>query len=135
MNVMIDTNVIIDFLGRREPFFENARQIMTLVGNKKVNAYLTASSITDIYYLTRKATGSHIEAKEAIRKLMLGYGVATVDKNDCLKALDTDLSDYEDSLLSICAVKVKATYIITRDIKHFANSRVQAITPDKFVKL
>ncbi len=65
---------------------------------------------------------------------MLGaFQVAGVDKVDCLNALGLDMSDYEDALVSVCAQKVKADYVLTRNTKDYEASPVPALTPDEFL--
>ena len=135
MIVLIDTNVILDYVLLREPFAETAGKCLEQIIIRKEKAYLTASTITDIYYVSRKALQNNEAAKSIISKLLNAFQIAAVDKPDCLKALNADISDYEDALVSVCAQKVKAEWIITRNTKHFQNSSVPAILPDDFLKL
>lgn len=130
-NVTIDTNVVLDKLQKREPWSDAADKIFLLVANKKINASINCSSVTDIYYIYGREKGKAI-ARQAITYLSKLLDFITVDKNDCNKALSSEVDDFEDALLSVCAKKVNAKYIITRDIKDFAKSKVEAITPEEF---
>ena len=75
------------------------------------------------------------ETKSVIAKLLNAFQVAGVDKADCIKALNVDMDDYEDALVSVCAKKVKAEYIVTQNTKNFGNSPVPTIKPADFLKV
>jgi predicted nucleic acid-binding protein len=133
MTVLIDTNVILDYVLKREPFAADALACIERLFIGKAKAWLTASTITDIYYLTRRALRDSAKAKEAVAKLLNAFLVAGVDKSDCLNALDNGIADYEDALVAVCAKKIKAEYIITRNVKDFAKSPVKAVEPKGFL--
>ena len=134
LNVTIDTNIILDALLKREPWHEAAEQIILLSASKKINASISASTVTDIYYIISRKICKP-EAKETILKLSKLMNFTTVDHSDCVKALTTGIDDFEDSLLSVSAAKSKSKYIVTRNAKHFENSKVLPIEPDEFLKL
>ena len=133
MRVLIDTNIVLDSIGNREPFSKVAQEIFLLAASKKLNAALTASTISDIYYLTNKRLKNAGQSIDVLKKLFMLFDIVSVDKNDCLKACNTGMADYEDSLLAVCAVKSKAIYIITRNNKDFVDSPVMPISPDEFL--
>ncbi len=135
MTVLIDTNVILDYVLKREPFAADALTCLDRLIIGKAKVWLTASTITDIYYVTRRTLKDPEKAKTVIAKLLNAFQVSGVDKADCLGALTVGLSDYEDALVSVCAKKVKAEYVITRNVKDFEKSAVPAITPSDFLKL
>ena len=134
MKVMIDTNVVLDSIGSRAPFDKAAQEIFLLAARKKITAAITASTASDIYYLMKKRLQSGEQAAEALKKVFAIFDVVSVDRSDCMKAFDTGMSDYEDSLLAVCASRSKANYIVTRNIKDFKGSPVQEITPDEFLE-
>ncbi len=132
LKVLIDTNVIIDHLTNREPFCEFSEKVIRLCENKKIRGYITASSATDIYYILRKYVGRE-KGIEFLRLLVSIIDVIEVTKSDILKAMEINISDYEDALLSCCASKIKADYIITRNAKDFLNSNVNSISPKELL--
>lgn len=134
MNVLIDTNVILDYILKREPFYLISADCLEKLAADNTKIWLTASTVTDIYYLSRKALGDTGAAKQVIVKLLSVFHIAGVDHADCNKALETDMVDFEDALVSVCAKKISAQYIITRSIKHFNRSSVPAIHSENFVK-
>ena len=135
MNVLIDTNVILDYVLKREPFAQDALACIEKLFSQKAKAWLTASTVTDIYYVTRRALHDAAAAKSVIAKLLNAFQIAGVDRTDCIHALDADKSDYEDALVSVCAKKVKAECIITQNTKHFSRSTVPAVKPADFLKV
>jgi len=119
----------------REPFAQDAMTCLERLIMDKAKVWLTASTITDIYYVTRRALHDAAAAKCAIAKLLNAFLIASVDRTDCVKALDVDMNDYEDALVSVCAKKVKAEYIITRNTKHFHRSSVPAMNPVDYLNM
>ena len=137
MNVLIDTNVILDDILDRAPNAEVARNISQLVTDEIVNGYITANCVTDIFYIVSKSRNETI-ARKVIRNLLLSFGVVSVTGEDCKQALDFPMDDFEDALVVVCAEKAGLTYIVTND-KGFLSSadlNVSAISPiDLLLKL
>lgn len=128
MRIVIDTNVILDALLERKPFFEEAQQIMIACTDDN-RGYITANSLTDIFYVLRKFIGT-AQAKSAIRQLVDLLVIVSVDDNDCINALSLPIDDFEDALMAVCAKKTGIDYIVTRDDK-FLNDKspVKMISP------
>lgn len=114
MNVMIDTNVILDDILNRTPNAETARRITCLVTDEIINGYLTANCLTDIFYVVSK-NRDEITAKKVIMKLLLSFSVVSVTGEDCWQAVDSPLKDFEDALVVVCAEKAALNYIVTND--------------------
>ncbi len=135
MNVLIDTNVILDAVAKRPPFNENAEKIFYLVAKENVTASITANSVTDIYYLIRKRLKNPEEAKLVLLKLFSLFQIIDVTRADCERALELKISDYEDALVVTCAERAKMDYIITRNMKDFSNPPVPSTTPENFITM
>ena len=133
MKVVIDTNIVLDVLARRQPFFTQSQAVMQLVAEGKVEGAITANTVTDIYYVLRKHLDGQV-LKAALRGLMELIEILDVTGDECLAALDLPMKDYEDALLACCAKNWKADCIITRNRKDFIASPVKAMTPDNFLK-
>jgi len=114
IKALIDTNVVLDALASREPFRAEAEKIFTLAAKEKFLGFVTANSITDIYYLVKK-NASDATAREALRNLFQVFAVVDISGEDCENALESPIDDYEDALVAACAAKIGADYIITRD--------------------
>ena len=112
--VLFDTNIILDALASRKPYNREAEQLFLLVAKEQITGFITANSVTDIYYLIRKNLSEN-DARKAIRNLLLLFEIVDITKNDCEIAIDIDNSDYEDAILLVCANKSKIETIVTRD--------------------
>jgi predicted nucleic acid-binding protein len=133
MKAVIDTNIVLDILAHREPFFEQSQLVMQLVAEGKVEGSITANTITDIYYVLRKHLDNET-LRTALRGLMELLEVVDVTGVQCLAALDLIVKDYEDALLACCAKSWEADYIITRNVKDFTHSPVKAMSPNDFLR-
>lgn len=133
MRVVLDTNVIIDAVASRQPFCEAAESILLMVSQEQISGYVTANSITDIYYVVRRIL-PEAESKEIIRSLLYSLEVIEVGNADCWEALSLQIGDFEDALVAACAQKIGADYIISRD-ENFAkaDSPVKVIYPTAFL--
>lgn len=135
MKVLVDTNVIVDALTSREPWKESAEKIFLMSADRVVDAYITASSATDIYYLVRKYLHSAEQAKQVMGKLYSLMGILAVTGDECVDALASAVSDYEDAVIERTAVKAEMDYILSRNVKDYQEGMVKAILPDDFISL
>ena len=134
MNWMIDTNVILDVLLKREPFFEASSAVLHQCENREVQGYVSASAVTDIFYLTRKALGSIDETYRLIDALLNTVRVLTVTNEDVLIALQMKARDFEDCLLATCAKSNRCEGIVTRNKKDFLSFDIPLFTPEEFLE-
>jgi predicted nucleic acid-binding protein len=131
MLVLFDTNIILDLALKRKDFFEDAFNLFKLIDQSKINDWVTASTITDIYYVSKKEK-SHIETISFLKDLIEIVGVIGVDREIILKALFSEFKDFEDAIQSIAARINKIDVIITRNKKDFKDSLPRAFTPKEF---
>lgn len=128
MKVLIDTNIILDVLCKRPAFYEDSAKIFKLCEVKKISGVIYALSIPNIMYILRKELDAD-KTREILDSLMLIFSVADLKADDLKKAADMRFKDYEDAIQSACATRIKANYIVTRNIKDFSESKVTAIKP------
>ena len=133
MRVLIDTCVIIDALQAREPFKENAEKIFIKAANKEFNAFITAKSATDIYYLTHRSTHSDSATRKIMAKLFILFEPLDTAGLDCRKAILSEMTDYEDAVMAETALRTEMDCIITRNIKDYAKSPVKVYQPSEFL--
>jgi len=134
LNIMVDTNVILDDILNRAPNAVAARKISRLVTDELVKCYLTANCLTDIYYVVSRNL-NEITAKKTIKNLLLSFAVVSVDGDDCRVAIDLPMGDFEDALVVVCAEKAALDYIVTND-KGFLSDMdlsIPAISPATFL--
>ena len=130
MKVLIDTNSILDVLCSRREFLEDSVKIFKLCEIKKIDGCISALSIPNIVYIMRRELDAE-KTRDILGKLSLIFTIADLRAEDLVRAAEMDFKDYEDALQSACATRIKANYIITRNIKDFANSQVAAIKPSE----
>jgi predicted nucleic acid-binding protein len=130
--VLIDIDVILDVLARREPFFEPAANVWVKVEKKLVRAYLASHTITTLFYLIRKIKGKTI-AKKSVKDLLSVFEISPVDESTLLLALEADFRDFEDAVQYAAAKQVNVDFIITRNIKDYSKSDIPVISPELFL--
>ena len=135
MDILIDTNVILDHLGSRHPYVESAGQILRLCYQQDCRGYIAAHSITNIFYILRKEF-SVSDRKKMLLDLCEFINVVGIQRQQIIDALtDEEYIDFEDRLQFECARTVNADYIITRNIDDFPNSPIPVILPEDFLKI
>lgn len=133
MKILIDTNILLDFIIGREPFYENADKVLMLCVDKKANGYLAAHSVTNLYYIMRKYFQNN-ECREIIKNLLDFLDVIEIDKDKILDSLtDNTFRDFEDRLQVECAKSFNVDYLITRDLRDYSNSPIKCLSPEDFL--
>jgi predicted nucleic acid-binding protein len=133
MNVLIDTNVVLDVLLKREPFREISSEILFMSENGIISGFVSASAITDIFYLVNKEHKDSEKSHEAIGKLCETVKIAGVDEKIIKNALALKWRDFEDCVQYSAATDSQADYIITRDASGFASGVIPPISPLDFI--
>lgn len=134
MIVLIDTNVIIDFLIKREPYEKAASEIMRKCAGKEIQGYIAFHSIPNLWYILRRVPEE--KRREWMLNICSFIQVAGVGHEEVVKAIKMrEYKDFEDCLQDRCAGSVGARYIITRNTDDFANSQVPAVLPGRFLEI
>ena len=134
MKVLIDTNIILDVLEKREPFFEDSYRIIQLGLEGDIDTIMSAGAVTDVYYLIRQFLKDPVKARESIFVLSNFIKICSSASDDITKALVLFIPDFEDAVLAVIAKREKADFIITRNEEDFVNSPVPAKTPALFLR-
>lgn len=135
MVILVDTNIVLDVLLKREPCANEAQIIMAKCANREIIGYLAAHSIPNLFYILRKSYTQQ-ERRKFIKNLCGIFRISDLNADKILSAIDNeDFSDFEDCLQEECAVEVMADYIVTRNPANYKKSRVQVIEPNEFIKL
>jgi predicted nucleic acid-binding protein len=133
-NVLIDTDVILDFLFDRKPYSDNATKILALCESGAINGFVTSVMLSNIYYLLRK-TASHDKVIDSLKMLLQFLEVQTTDKKAVLAALESDFKDFEDSLQNFSAQQdSEINVIITRNVKDYKTSKLAIMQPEVYLK-
>lgn len=133
IKVLLDTNILADWIGKRSPFEENAKKIVHACIFWKISEFVTSHSLTDLYYILRKDISDE-ERKQFISLICQTFTILVEDSDCFLDAMQhTDWLDFEDSLQMQCVSNANLDYIITRNISDFSSSFVNTIIPSDFV--
>ena len=129
MRVVLDSNIVIDALKPNQDFEADAKRVFQLIWQDRITPYLCVNSLTDIFYVLQKAQGAE-KTKRTISNLMTAINIEPLTENDCADALALPMNDFEDAIIAICAQKINADCILSRDEKFIkASTRVKVITP------
>ena len=132
MRLLIDANIILDVLAKREPFFKSSEIIWKLCETEQVEGYSSALSIANLVYVMRKELDPD-SIEDIITKLKLIFYVADLTSEDLTAASELKWNDFEDALQSAAAARIKADQIITRNVRDYKSSVIPAFTPDEFL--
>lgn len=134
MIAFIDTNVLIDIITMREPWFKDSYEALHAILHDNLNQCMfPASAVTDVYYIVRKAAGRE-RAIQAVDKLSRLLTIADVHSVDIQTALNSPLRDYEDAVVEAVASRHDASLILTRNTADYSGSAVRAITPSEYIR-
>ncbi len=139
MKAILDTNVVVDVLQRREPWFQDGTVIFHAIANKQVTGCLTSKQVADLYFFSRKQFKGEenvdSKARQIIGKLLSLFELTDTLGNDCQNALGINNGDYEDAILIESASRAGVDCIITRNPEHFQASPVQVYSPEEFAAI
>ena len=133
MKVLIDTNVILDVLYKREGFYEDSLKIWKLCEIRKLDGYISALSIPNIVYILRRELDPE-KTLEVINNINLVFKIYDLKSEIIMQAAEKKTKDYEDALQMVTAQKLKASFIVTRNIKDFTGSKIIAVKPSELLE-
>ena len=133
--ILIDTNVLIDYLLEREPFFEDAKKVILSCTNGETKGCIAAHSLSNMFFILRKDYDAN-ERREVLLNLCKIFDVEGIDKAKLILGLQNEnFSDFEDCLQMECAKAYEADYIVTRNVSDYATSEIKAILPKDYIEL
>ena len=132
MNALIDTNVVVDVLMKREPFFVSSAAVLDRAERGEFVGWLCATTVTTIFFLVRKQLGRD-EAIKKLKDLSAIFATAPVNKAVIDSALESRFKDFEDAVLNEAAVLVGADCIVTRNGSDFKHSSLLVYSPSQFI--
>jgi predicted nucleic acid-binding protein len=128
LKVMIDLNVILDVLQKRDPFYETSAALLAAAETGHIQGYVAAHSVTTLFYLIQKGKSAS-EARAMITNLLQFLKIGPVDQNTIEQALNLDYRDFEDAVQMISAVQCKVDYLITRNVKDYQPALLPVVQP------
>ncbi len=132
MKLFLDTNVMLDFLGERDPFYISSAKIATLADKRSLTIIVSALSYATVSYFLTQYEGLE-RTKDKLRKFKVISEICELDELIIEKGLNSEFSDFEDSLQYFSALRTECDIIITRNGKDFKKSQIPVMTPDEFL--
>jgi predicted nucleic acid-binding protein len=128
VRVLLDTNIVLDVLLERRPFINDSAQIWQAVENKSLTGCITASSITDIFYIVRRQVGLQ-KAHDSVETCLSTFEICPVDRRTLELAVTLEGNDFEDKLQFACASVAQLDAIVSRDKQVISNKSIPSLTP------
>lgn len=133
MKALIDTNVILDVLCNRAEFVADSSKVWKLCEVEKIEGYISALSVPNIVYILRKELTPQ-KTKEIIGQIMMIFRIIDLKSSDLKNAAEMLSADFEDAVQMCCASRIKADYIVTRNIRDFQSSKIIALKPSELLE-
>ena len=130
--IFLDTNVVLDFILRRDGFAEDAAMIFDLGERKKLKLTLSSLSVNNIDCIVSKIE-SKKKSRQIIIKLLSLVEILSVDETTIKKAAMSEFKDFEDAIQNFCAEDEGLNHIITRNLKDYKKSSLSVLTPKEFL--
>lgn len=130
--VFVDSDIILDLLCRREPFYQDAAQLFTMGDSQKIKLVTTSIVFANVFFILRKILGIE-KAKEMLRKLRIIVSVISADEKVVDLALNSRFSDFEDGLQYFTARENGVRILITRNIKDYRERDLTVQTPREYL--
>ena len=135
MKLLIDTNVVLDVLLRREPFFRTAAEVLNLTQRDDVREYVSASAITDIYYIANKQLKDRAAVRDLLERLLKIVSVAAVSEQEIRNALNLTWAAFEDSVQYSVALLNEMDGIVTRNPDDYQEANMRIWLPEQVLEL
>ena len=132
MRLLIDGNILLDVLQKREPHYEDSAMVWKMCETDMVDGHISALTFANLVYVMRKELDAE-KVNEVLEKMSLIFSFEDLTVSDMNKAAEMRWADFEDAVHAATAKRIHADYIITRNVKDFKNSEVIAFTPSEFL--
>jgi predicted nucleic acid-binding protein len=133
MRILVDTNVVLDVLLKRDPWTVSASAMWKAIDDGQLVGYITASTITDIFYVARRLTALDT-AQEAVQTCLDAFEICAVDRQILERAINLAGKDFEDNLQIACAEADDLDAIVSRDLEGLASTSITVLTPDSLLE-
>lgn len=135
MYILLDSDVIIDVLLKREPFEKDSGVVIDLCVKRKINGFITPIILANIYYFLRKEN-THKHVIQQLNQFISTVEILKIDKEVILTALNSDFLDFEDAMQNYAAeFDSKINVIVTRNVKDYTKSKLNVMTPANFIEI
>ena len=133
MDLLIDSNVILDRILKRQPFFESAKNVFKLSKKADINLKMSASSVTDVYYIAYRTLKDRTQVRALLADVLNVVKIVSVTEENIHYAFNLDWKDFEDAVQYSVALSNGIDAIITRNMKGFSQAEVKICTPEEII--
>ena len=133
MSILIDTNVLLDVMLCRNDFYPDSLAVFEIVETNEINAFVSAVSMTNIFYILRKFKHNIDDVYSLMDDLSALFAIAPVTENTILNAMALRWKDFEDAVQFMSAQGVNVEYIITRNKPDFENFEIPCLSPSEYI--
>jgi predicted nucleic acid-binding protein len=134
MKILVDLNILLDVLGRREPHYDSSAEVWGAVERGEAEGLIAAHSITTLHYLAGRNV-DRLSADNVVQDCLKVFSVAAVDQNVIQEAIGFQWSDFEDAVQMAAASQCNADYLVTRNPKDFEGAPISVLQPGEFIAL
>ena len=134
LNLFLDADIILDLLAKREPHYQFAARLFTLIDKAEVNAFTSPVIIANIHYILQKSSNREM-ALLYIRKLKSLVKILSVDEKIIEQALNSNFKDFEDAIQYYTAINNSINFIITRNKQDYKDSKIPIATAEEFLTM
>jgi predicted nucleic acid-binding protein len=131
--ILLDTNIALDLLARRIPFYNDAAALFTLADKKIISLSISALSLANIHYVITKLKPEQ-ETRKILRNLVILLQVLSLDDKILDLALNSDFNDFEDAIQYFTAIENDQDLIVTRNMSGFRKSKIPVMTAREFME-
>ena len=133
MRVLLDTNIVLDYLGANQGFTEEAERVFDLASKRKDIKLVSSSAITDILYVLRRAVKDRDLVRKKYESLRKKISILAVTEQDIDKAFAREWKDFEDAVQYTVAESNGVDCILSRNKRDFEEDGIPVYTPHEFL--
>ncbi len=133
-SVYLDSDIIIDYLYAREPFFQESVQLISLIENKQIKGSISSLIVWNIFYILAKYTNEKT-ARELIKEFITIIEIIPIDEKIINQGLNSSIKDFEDSIQYFAAKSKKIEYLITRNKKDYPDGEIKPLSPKEILTI
>lgn len=134
IKAFIDSDIVLDVGTGRSPFFDNSKTVLNIIEANYSAGFISANSVTNIYYILRKISTSE-KTKKFIKNLLSYLNIIEINQKTIFDALSSEMKDFEDAVQLSCANFQKCECIVTRNLDDYKYSNIQIYSPEEFIQL
>lgn len=133
MKILIDTNIVLDVMLKRDPFYRASAEVLGLSKRNDIEEYVSASAITDIHYLAYRQLRDKGAVRKLMKELLTVVSIASVSEQEIENALDLEWSDFEDSVQYSVAFLQEMDGIVTRNPNDYKDAEIKVWKPEELL--